>query len=88
MIQGRQQMRTRSARNSKHRLLASDAGAAAISRLPELLRWIFILGEREGLSTVEIARLAGTSIEAIKSMRQRGLAIIRNERVIPFDCAS
>ena len=80
-------MSTRNTHNRTYRSPAAGAGgparAAAISHLPELLRWIIILGEREGLSIGEIARLAGTSREAIKSMQRRGLVLIRNELVIP-----
>lgn len=80
-------MRTQNARNRRLRSLAalpgSSANATAISRLPALLRWVMLLGGREGLSTNEIARLAGTSIEAVKSMQCRGLALIGRQRAIP-----
>ena len=57
----------------------ASALAAAIARLPATVRWIVILGERDGLSPKDIANLAGVSLELVESMLDRGLAIIRKD---------
>jgi DNA-directed RNA polymerase specialized sigma24 family protein len=55
---------------------------AAIARLPATIRWIVILGERDGLSTREIADLAGVSLDLVKSMQAQGLALIQKDILI------
>jgi DNA-directed RNA polymerase specialized sigma24 family protein len=59
----------------------SEASATAdeIARLPATVRWIVILGERDGLSPKDIANLAGVSLELVESMLDRGLAIIQKD---------
>jgi len=52
---------------------------SAIADLPDTIRWIVILGERDGLSSSEIAKLAGVSESLVEAMRQRGLALIQTE---------
>lgn len=61
---------------------ASDL-TAEIAHLPAAVRWIVILGERDGLSPKDIANLAGVSLELVKSMLGRGLAIIQQD--IPIE---
>jgi DNA-directed RNA polymerase specialized sigma24 family protein len=60
-------------------MLRESAIGAAIAHLSAPLRWVMILGERNGLSTKEIANLAGVSLAAVKSMQGRGLALIQEE---------
>ena len=85
-------MNPENSRNNARRLPAAtlddSALGAAISRLPATIRWIVILGERNGLSTREIANLAGVSLELVKSMRGRGLALIQDDLVIQRGAAS
>ena len=73
-------MNTRNSRNRTHQVLAAmlcdRANGAAIAHLPAPLRWVMILGEPNGLSTREIANLAGISIEAVISIQGRGLALM------------
>jgi DNA-directed RNA polymerase specialized sigma24 family protein len=52
---------------------------AAIAHLQAPLRWVMILGERGGLSTGEIANLAGVGLEVVKSIQSRALALIERE---------
>jgi len=56
--------------------------SAAIARLPAIVRWIVILGERDGLSAREIANLAGVSLDLVKAMQSRGLALIQEDPLI------
>lgn len=85
-------MSTRHTRNRKQRALAAKADdaadAVAISQLPLPLRWIVILGERDGLSPSEIARLAGISIETVQAMLRQGLALVRDTRLPLIDRTS
>jgi DNA-directed RNA polymerase specialized sigma24 family protein len=60
-----------------------SALTAEIAHLPAAVRWIVILGERDGLSPKDIANLAGVSLELVKSMLGRGLAIIQQD--IPIE---
>lgn len=57
----------------------ASARAAAIARLPATVRWIVILGERDGLSPKDISNLAGVSLELVESMLDLGVAIIRKD---------
>jgi DNA-directed RNA polymerase specialized sigma24 family protein len=59
--------------------LSDSATGTAIAHLPAPLRWIVILGGSNGLSTKEIANLAGVGLRVVKSMQVRGLALIRKE---------
>ncbi len=52
---------------------------AAIAGLPASVRWIVILGERDGLSPSDISNMAGVSLELVESMLGRGLAIIQKD---------
>ena len=52
---------------------------AAIAHLPDIFRWVMILGGRNGLSTREIATLAGVSPRLIESTQNRGLTLIQKE---------
>jgi DNA-directed RNA polymerase specialized sigma24 family protein len=56
-----------------------SALATEIARLPATVRWIVILGERDGLSPKDIANLAGVSLELVESMIARGLALIQKD---------
>jgi DNA-directed RNA polymerase specialized sigma24 family protein len=49
---------------------------SAIADLPQNVRLIVLLGGRDGLSTVEIARLAGVSVYLVKAMQSKGHALI------------
>jgi DNA-directed RNA polymerase specialized sigma24 family protein len=60
-------------------MLRNGAISAAIAHLSAPLRWIMILGERSGLSTGEIAQLAGVSLEDVQRMQGRGRALIQKE---------
>lgn len=62
--------------------------AMAIARLPATVRWLVILGERDGLSTGEIANLAGVSIALVKAMQDRGLALIQKDPLIGWSTVS
>lgn len=59
--------------------LRDSAIGTAIARLPKVLRWVMILGDRNGLSTREIATLAGVDPKVIESTQVRGLALVRRE---------
>jgi len=86
MIQGRSIMKTRSHSNKAHRSSAKLPGdgviGAAIAHLKAPLRWVMILGETNGLSTKEIANLAGVSLKVVQSMQDRGLALIQRELLL------
>ena len=69
-------------------MLRDSAIGKAIARLPETLRWVMILGERNGLSTTEIANLAGVSPKVIESTQNRGLVLIQKELLIRVGVAS
>ena len=60
-------------------LLPDSATGAAIAHLTPPLRWIMILGGSNGLSTKEIANLAGVGLKVVKSMQVRGLTLIQKE---------
>jgi len=85
-------MSTRNSPNKSHRSSAavSRGGAteAAIAHLPAPLRWVMILGGHSGLSTKEIASLAGVSLRIVQSMQDRGLALIRKEFLMGCGAAS
>jgi len=76
------------ARRSPAATLDDSALGAAIARLPATIRWIVILGGRNGLSTREIANLAGIDPELVKSMQGRGLALIHEDLLIQRGAAS
>ncbi len=57
----------------------SNVLGAAIAHLPQALRWVLMLGEKGGLSTKEIASLAGVSPETIEMTQNRGIALIQRE---------
>jgi len=61
---------------------------AAIAHLPDIFRWVMILGGPSGLSTKEIANLAGVGLKVVKSMQGRGLALIQKELLIGCGAAS
>ena len=70
----------------RNRLHGSPAAAvldnvlgAAIAHLPDIFRWVMILGGRDGLSIREIATLAGVSPKLIESTQNRGLTLIQKE---------
>lgn len=79
-------MKTRSHSNTAHRSSARLSGdgviGAAIAHLKAPLRWVMILGEANGLSTKEIANLAGVSLKVVRSMQYRGLALIQRELML------
>jgi len=61
-------------------IVASDAVfEEAISHLPTVVRWVMILSEREGLSTQELADLAGVRFEVVEATQSQGLALIQKE---------
>ena len=76
-------MNRRTSRNRTYRspaaTLRDSATGVAIAHLPNFLRWVMILSERNGLSTREIAGLVGTGTEVVESTRNRGLALIQKE---------
>ena len=76
-------MKTRHSEKRTSRSQASigrtRAIATAIAHLQAPLRWVMILGERGGLSTEEIANLTGVSVEAVKSVHSRALALVQKE---------
>jgi DNA-directed RNA polymerase specialized sigma24 family protein len=67
----------------RHRLpgiVASDeVFEEAISHLPTVVRWVMILSEREGLSTQELADLAGVRFDVVEATQSQGLALIQKE---------
>lgn len=79
-------MKIRSHLNKAHRSSAKlpDDGVigAAIAHLKAPLRWVMILGETNGLSTKEIANLAGVSLKVVQSMQDRGLALVHRELLL------
>lgn len=60
-------------------LLRDNAFARAVSHLPDVMRWVMLLGGRDGLSTDEIATLSGVKRSVIDAMLSRGRALIQNE---------
>jgi RNA polymerase sigma-70 factor (ECF subfamily) len=50
----------------------------AISRLPEIYRDVYVLGDVEGLSNAEIAEMLGLSLAAVKSRLHRGRLMMRD----------
>ena len=82
-------MSTGNSRNNSYRSpgakLRDSALGAAIAHLPVPVRWIMILGAREGLSARDIANLAGVNIEVVKSLQGRGLALIQKELLCGCD---
>lgn len=76
-------MKARGSSNRIHRLSTAMLGdgviGAAISHFQAPLRWVMILGEANGLSTKEIANLGGVSLKIVKSMQDRGRALIQKE---------
>lgn len=63
-------------RSPMNKLRDSVIGTA-IAGLPDALRWVMLLGGQNGLSTREIAVLAGVSPNVIKSTQHRGLTLIQ-----------
>lgn len=57
--------------------LCDSAVGTAIAGLPAALRWVMLLGGQNGLSTREIATLAGVSTDVVKSTKHRGLTLIQ-----------
>lgn len=60
-------------------LLRDSALGTAISHLPDAMRWVMILGGRNGLSTDEIAALAGVSPKLVESTQHRGTMLVQRE---------
>lgn len=60
-------------------ILRERAVGTAITHLPDSLRWVMLLGERGGLSTREIADLAGVGSEEIEFAQDQGLSLIQKE---------
>lgn len=69
-------------------VLRDAAIGAAIAHLPQALRWVMILAGRGGLSTNEIATLAGVSPKAIACTQTRGQALIEKELMTGVQTAS
>lgn len=59
--------------------IGESAMGKAIARLPDALRWVMLLGGRNGLSICEIAALAGVSQKIVESTQHRGLALLQKE---------
>ncbi len=68
-------------------ILGASAIGAAIAHLPEALRWVLMLGEEGGLSTNEIASLAGVSPKTIESTQNRGIALVQRELLLNANAA-
>lgn len=60
-------------------MLRDSALGTAIAGLPDALRLVLLLGGRDGLSTREIAALAGVSPAIIESTRNRGNTLVQKE---------
>jgi RNA polymerase sigma-70 factor (ECF subfamily) len=58
---------------------------AAIARLPEIFRDVFVLADVENLPNAEIAQLLGTSISAVKSRLHRARQLMRNALAPHFE---
>lgn len=68
-------------------ILGSSALGAAIAHLPQALRWVLMLSEEGGLSTKEIAALAGVSPKSIESTQNRGIALVQRELLLKANAA-
>lgn len=60
-------------------MLRDSAIGTAIAGLPDALRLVLLLGGQDGLSTREIATLAGVSPKVIESTRNRGNTLVQKE---------
>lgn len=84
-------MKKRLTHKRKSRLLVGSLGSgaigAAIAHLPQALRWVLMLGEKGGLSTKEIAALAGVSTDSIESTQNRGIALVQRELLLKAKAA-
>jgi RNA polymerase sigma-70 factor, ECF subfamily len=58
---------------------------AAIARLPEMYRDVFVLADVEGLHNAEIAEVLGLSLPAVKSRLHRARLLMRNALARHFE---
>src|SRR5262245_44386952 len=58
---------------------------AAIARLPEMYRDVFVLADVEGLPNAEIAEVLGLSLPAVKSRLHRARLLMRNALAHHFE---
>jgi hypothetical protein len=50
----------------------------AVAQLPPSIRWVTLLADREGLSPVEIADLAGVGLDIVVEVLERGQSLTRD----------
>jgi DNA-directed RNA polymerase specialized sigma24 family protein len=50
----------------------------AVAQLPPSIRWVTILADREGLSPLEIADLAGVHLDVVVEVLERGQSLVRD----------